>query len=125
QRITSMMAPTIVLEDGQPKVVLGSAGSNRIRSAILQVIVNVVDRGMGIKEAVEAPRIHFEDGTLQAEPGVDTEALGELAESGIPVVQWDRQNLFFGGCQAVGRDPGTGQLEGAGDPRRGGASVVV
>lgn len=125
QRITSMMAPTVVLEDGHPKLVLGSAGSNRIRSAILQVIVNSVDRGMSVESAVGAPRVHFESGIVQAEPGVDELALSDLAKGGHTVVQWDRLNLFFGGCQAVGRDPSTGELAGAGDPRRGGAVVIV
>ena len=55
---------------------LGSAGSNRIRSALLQTIVGVVDHGMQAREAVDAPRVHFEDGVLFAEPGID---LHELA----------------------------------------------
>ena len=59
ERVTSMMSPTIVLDDGEPAIVIGSAGSNRIRSAILQTIVNVIDRGMTIEDAVHAPRLHF------------------------------------------------------------------
>lgn len=124
-RVTSMMSPTIVLEDGEPVVVLGSAGSNRIRSAVLQVIVNVIDHRMPVEDAVRAPRVHFENGTVQAEPGVDESALTDLEHAGTPVVRWDRLNLFFGGCQAVGRDPRTDELEAAGDPRRGGAALVV
>lgn len=124
-RVTSMMAPTIVLSDGEPVLALGSAGSNRIRSAVLQTIVNVIDHGMTVEQAVRAPRLHFENGTVQAEPGVDSSELSELEDAGMPVVRWDRLNLFFGGCQAVGRDPQSGDLEGAGDPRRGGAVQVV
>lgn len=124
-RVTSMMSPTIVLEGGEPAIVVGSAGSNRIRSAVLQTIVNVVDRGMSIEEAVNAPRVHFEDGMVQAEPGIDELALEALQKAGTPVAQWDRRNLFFGGCQAVARDRASGELSGAGDPRRGGAVVVV
>ena len=52
----------VVLDDGAPELVLGSAGSNRIRSAILQVIVNAIDHGMDAQAAVDAPRLHFEDG---------------------------------------------------------------
>lgn len=125
ERVTSMMSPTIVLEDGEPTIVLGSAGSNRIRSAVLQTIVNVIDHGMRVDDAVRAPRVHYEDGTVQAEPGVDDDALRELEHDGTPVVRWDRANLFFGGCQAVGRDPRSGELEGAGDPRRGGTVEIV
>ena len=54
---------------------LGSAGSNRIRSAILQVIVNAIDHGMDAQAAVDAPRLHFEDGLVYAEPGIDGAAL--------------------------------------------------
>jgi gamma-glutamyltranspeptidase/glutathione hydrolase len=124
ERITSMMAPTVVLEDGAPRIVLGSAGSNRIRSAVLQTTVNVIDRGMGIEDAVHAPRVHFEEGRVQAEPGIDERALDVIEATGTPVVRWDRRNLFFGGCQAVGRDP-SGELAGGGDPRRGGAYLLV
>ncbi len=124
ERVTSMMSPTVVLDGGEPTLVLGSAGSNRIRSAVLQTIVNVVDRGMGVDDAVRAPRVHFENGMVQAEPGIDELALEQLQKAGTPVAQWDRANLFFGGCQAVGRERG-GELAGGGDPRRGGAFVVV
>ena len=65
RRLPSMMAPTVVLgTDGAPELALGSAGSNRIRSTLLQVIVNVIDRGMAAAEAVDAPRLHFEDGLV-------------------------------------------------------------
>lgn len=124
ERVTSMMSPTVVLEDDAPRIVIGSAGSNRIRSAVLQTIVNTIDHGMSIEDAVRAPRVHFEDGMVQAEPGIDELALEAIQKSGTPVAQWDRINLFFGGCQAVGRDTG-GALAGGGDPRRGGAYVLV
>ena len=76
---------------------------------------------MDATEAVNAPRIHFEDGVVQAEPGVDEDGLVRVEGRGVPVARWERQNLFFGGVQAVVRDPDTGELSGAGDPRRGGA----
>ncbi|HEX7290491.1 MAG TPA: gamma-glutamyltransferase [Conexibacter sp.] len=122
RRMPSMMAPTAVLRDGVPELVLGSAGSNRIRSAILQTIVAVVDRGLRAGEAVRAPRIHFEDGVVYAEPGI---ALAELEAAGHAVAPFRALNLFFGGVQAVERDPETGALSGGGDPRRGGAAVVA
>jgi gamma-glutamyltranspeptidase/glutathione hydrolase len=115
RRLPSMMAPTIVLADGAPELVLGSAGSNRIRSAILQVIVNVLDGGMDAQAAVDAPRVHLEGGVVYAEPGVDARELSET-------VSWFRErNLFFGGCQAVEARGFTG----GGDPRRGGAVVAA
>ena len=124
-RVPSMMSPTVVLRDGEIVLGLGSAGSNRIRSAVLQTVIRAVEEGMGPEEAVRAPRIHFEAGTVQAEPGVEEAALKRLEEKGIPVTRWQRQNLYFGGVQAVARDPAGGELSGGGDPRRGGAVVVV
>jgi gamma-glutamyltranspeptidase/glutathione hydrolase len=121
RRLPSMMAPTIVLRDGFPELALGSAGSNRIRSAVLQTIVRVIDEGLAAPEAVDAPRLHWEDGVVYAEPGIE---LATLIEAGRRVVPFRERNLFFGGAQAVQHDAGGGWY-GAGDPRRGGAAVVV
>jgi gamma-glutamyltranspeptidase/glutathione hydrolase len=125
RRIPSMMAPTVVLRDGQPEVALGSAGSNRIRSAILQTILAVVEGGLGAQDAVEVPRVHFEGGVVEAEPGVDPAGLDALEAEGWKVQRWHERNLYFGGVQAVARDPQTGALTGGGDPRRGGSAVLV
>jgi len=125
RRMTSMMAPTIVLRDGELEAGLGSGGSNRIRSAILQVILRLVADGMPAPDAVEAGRLHFEEGVVQAEPGVDPDALSRLEARGVPVARWRRRNLFFGGAHIVARDPETGQLAGGGDPRRGGAVALA
>jgi gamma-glutamyltranspeptidase/glutathione hydrolase len=119
RRMPSMMAPSIVMRDGAVELVLGSAGSNRIRSALLQTIVAVVDEGMGVRDAVDAPRVHFEDGVLFAEPGVD---LTEL-DSQTRIVRFAERNLFFGGVQAAQRRGSAST--GAGDPRRGGVAVSV
>jgi len=119
RRLPSMMSPTVVLRDGAPELVLGSGGSNRIRSAILQTVVNVVDRDMPVDEAVRAPRVHFEDGVVYAEPGVDLEG---VEATGHTVSRFRAPNLFFGGVHAVqAGDPPAG----GGDPRRGGAVVVA
>lgn len=125
RRVSSMMAPTVVLRDGRPEVALGSAGSNRLRSAILQTILGVVDEGLGAQEAVRRPRVHVENGVVDAEPGVDAEALAALEHGGRAVRRWRESNLYFGGVQAAARDHETGELSGGGDPRRGGAAVVV
>ncbi len=125
RRVSSMMAPTMALRDGEVLLGLGSAGSNRIRSAILQVAVKVLETGMDAGEAVRAGRVHFEADTVQAEPEVDPDGLDRLERRGVPVVRWKRQNLFFGGCQAVARDAAGGELSGGGDPRRGGSVVYA
>ena len=121
RRMPSMMSPTAVLRQGMPELVLGSAGSNRIRSAILQTIIRVIDDGFEAGEAVRAPRVHFEDGVVYAEPGIDTVA---LERAGRAIARFRELNLFFGGAQAAVRDE-RGQFSGGGDPRRGGAAVVV
>ena len=121
RRLPSMMAPTIVLRDGQPELALGSAGSNRIRSAILQTVIRVIDDGLRAPDAVQAPRVHFEDGVVYAEPGIDTSA---LEAAGRAIARFRERNLFFGGVQAVERDPSR-TFWGGGDPRRGGAAIVV
>jgi len=140
RRMPSMMAPSIVmLADrrsrgvprmgyrspigGEVELVLGSAGSNRIRSALLQTIVGVVDHGLSAVEAVGAPRAHFEDGIVYHEPGIELEDLLEELGQEREVVRFHGLNLFFGGVQAVQRRDG--ELIGAGDPRRGGVAVVA
>jgi gamma-glutamyltranspeptidase / glutathione hydrolase len=121
RRLPSMMAPTAVLRDGIPELVLGSAGSNRIRSAILQTIIRVVDDGLRAGDAVEAPRVHYEDGIVYAEPGIDT---ASLERAGRAIARFRERNLFFGGVQAAERDA-AGAFWGGGDPRRGGDAIVV
>ncbi len=121
RRMPSMMAPTVVVGEHGVELVLGSAGSNRIRSAIVQTILGVVDRGQAAAPAVDAPRLHFEDGTVFAEPGIPLDA---LRAEGRAVQAFRARNLFFGGVNAVQRSP-DGGLTGAGDPRRGGAAVAA
>jgi gamma-glutamyltranspeptidase/glutathione hydrolase len=124
-RVTSMMAPTLVVRDGDIELALGSAGSNRLRSAILQVIRYVLDYGFDVDEAVRRPRLHYEGGVLHAEGGFDEAALAELERRGYHLLRWKGVNLFFGGTQAVYRDPASGRLAGGGDPRRGGAAATA
>jgi gamma-glutamyltranspeptidase / glutathione hydrolase len=124
-RVPSMMSPTVVLRDGRPEVALGSAGSNRIRSAILQTILAVIDHGLPAQEAVSSSRLHVEGREVEAEPGVDPGALDRLERGDWTVRRWSERNLFFGGVQAVARNPETHELTGGGDPRRGGVATVV
>ncbi|MBK1724957.1 gamma-glutamyltransferase family protein, partial [Thiocystis violacea] len=117
-RISSMMAPTLLaLADGR-WVVTGSSGSNRIRSAILQVLINVVDFGLDLETAVAAPRIHVEGGLLNLEPPIDAAVRQRLAEHWPAIKLWNRPSVFFGGAHSVMLEP-DGRGGGAGDPRRG------
>ncbi len=119
RRMPSMMSPTIVLRDGELELGLGSGGSNRIRSAIVQTIVRSLADALDVQAAIEAPRLHFEAGLVHAEPGISATALARLGARGYEVIRWDQPNLFFGGVHAVAQRDGV--LQGGGDPRRGGA----
>lgn len=100
-RMSSMMAPTIVMRGERPEVVLGSGGSNRIRSAILQVIVNLLDHGLSVTDAVNEPRVHWDRTLFQAEKDVEAAALALVEQSGVPVNRWLDRNMYFGGVHTV------------------------
>lgn len=119
ERVGSMMSPSILLPaDGEP-VVLGSGGSERIRSAITQVLVGILDHGRSLPDAVAAPRIHWDGSTVQVEPGFDPQALEDLAAD-RPINVWQETDLFFGGVHAV-RPSGVR----VGDGRRGGSTDIA
>jgi gamma-glutamyltranspeptidase/glutathione hydrolase len=120
-RLPSMMSPSVVLAGDELVAGLGSGGSNRIRSAILQTVLRLFVERQEVADAVVAPRVHFEDGVVEAEPGIDEAALLRLEARGYGVSRWPERNVFFGGVHAVARDPATGELSAGGDPRRGGA----
>jgi gamma-glutamyltranspeptidase/glutathione hydrolase len=122
ERLPSMMTPTMVLDSGRPRLVVGSAGSVRLAGAIAQVTWRVL-RGEPVASAIDAPRLHVDGATLHLEGGWDDDAALALPQ-GWEQVRWEGRNLFFGGVSAVERRP-DGSLAAAGDPRRGGAGVVV
>jgi gamma-glutamyltranspeptidase/glutathione hydrolase len=119
QRVASMMAPSIVVDaDGSVRLVVGSGGSKRIRTALLQVVAGVIDQGRDLEEAVGAPRLHWDGERVHAEPGWSDAALAAV-EARRPVTRWTARDLYFGGVHAVG--PGAA----AGDPRRGGSIALT
>ncbi len=124
QRIPTMMTPAVILHQGQVRLVVGSGGSIRIRSAILQVLSNLLDFNMTLLAAVEAPRVHLEDGIFQCEWGYDSNAVDQLESIGYVVNRWDKRSIYFGGAHSVSRSE-AGKLVAAGDSRRGGAVSVV
>ena len=126
ERLTSMMAPSIVFSRGRPRLVLGSAGSVRLRGAIMQTVLNVIGHGLPVEEAVTRARVHLDEPIVQCEGGedVDRSALEGLERLGYELVRWRDRNLFFGGVSAV-EVCTDGTLAAAGDPRRGGHGVVV
>ena len=123
QRMTSMMAPSMLLCPGGRRIATGSGGSKRIRSAIVQVLVNLVDHGMSTEDAVSSPRVVLEEQRLSVEGGFRDRELAGLLERYPEHQLWEDVNLYFGGAHTV--ESRRGIFEGAGDPRRGGVCTVV
>jgi gamma-glutamyltranspeptidase/glutathione hydrolase len=116
-RMHSMMAPTLVLEDGALALALGAAGGTRLRTALLTVLAAIVDDGLGPQDAIERPRVHPAGDVVNAEPGADETVLTALESRGRVVRRWLELHHYFGGVSALGR-------AGAGaDPRRSGAAI--
>jgi gamma-glutamyltranspeptidase / glutathione hydrolase len=119
-RMASMMTPTIVLDTKGGVTALGSGGSNRIRTAMLQALLNLLVFEMRLDEAIAAPRLHVEGEKLSLEPGFPEESVKAVQSLCAEVEHWPDKNMFFGGVHAVRRSA-AGAPEGAGDERRGGA----
>ncbi len=119
QRVGSMMSPSLLIKNNEVKLVIGSGGSKRIRTAMSQVLTQVVDFNRHVQEAVDAPRLHWDGEQLQIEPGFPAEAIEQLQKQ-VACNEWKARGVYFGGVHAV--IPGK---EGAADPRRGGKVIEV
>ncbi|HUY99545.1 MAG TPA: gamma-glutamyltransferase, partial [Thermomicrobiaceae bacterium] len=122
KRILSSMSPTIVQKDGRPFMAIGTPGGVRIFGSVMQAIINVIDHGMTLQEAVEAPRLWDRGPVLELEQGFDDlaglmaamEARGHVVETPLKVA---------GGMNGVLVDPETGLLHGAACWRADGAPM--
>ncbi len=123
-RLASMMSPAVVLREDGSGLSLGTGGSNRIRSAMLQVLINLLDFGDTLEQAVARPRIHLEDRKLSLEGGFGAATVAALRHAVEHTHVWRDRNLFFGGVNAVELSA-TGQFNGASDPRRAGSVIVA
>jgi gamma-glutamyltranspeptidase/glutathione hydrolase len=127
--LSTMMAPTI-LRRGERRIALGSGGSNRLRNAILQVLVGLVEHGVDVETAVRASRIHLEPRGGHLRAAFESVGLAEgVANAIIAAYPHDPAifaalHLYFGGVHAAVAN-GDGSFTGAGDPRRGGAVAIV
>ena len=117
KRMPTLIAPSLLLDKlGNVELVIGSAGSNRIRSAIIQVMANYILKGLSLKDSIYHPRLHLEENFLHIEPGINID--NELNINSIKTNLFSNINLFFGGVNAVTEN------EAIADPRRGGSGIV-
>lgn len=124
KRISSMMAPSIIIKD-ELKIAMGSAGSNRLRSAILQTVINILDFGKSMKDAVNNPRLHFENNKLDIENGFPSKSIEKIKKEFPSVNIWKDKNLFFGGANCVMFNKNNNNFSGAGDVRREGVCLIA
>jgi gamma-glutamyltranspeptidase/glutathione hydrolase len=117
--LESRMAPSLAFDREGLALALGAAGATRLRTALASVLAGILDEGLEPEEAVARPRVHPTPDLVDAEPGVDDDALAALEAEGRTVRRWDSLHHYFGGVSCVGR---TGA---AGDPRRSGAGLVL
>ena len=113
-RMESMMAPSIAVDGDGLALAIGSAGGTRLRTALVGVAAGILDEGLEPVDAVTRARFHPVDRLVNAEPGVDEEALVRLERSGRRVRRWPALHHYFGGVSVIGRRGA------AGDPRRSG-----
>jgi gamma-glutamyltranspeptidase/glutathione hydrolase len=119
ERIPSMMAPTLVLDDEGAALAVGSAGGTRLRTALLTAALGVLDEGMAPQDAVDRSRVHPAGPVVNAEPGADEDGLAALEAAGRTVRRWPGRHHYFGGVSLVGR----GGV--AADPRRSGSAFLL
>jgi len=117
ERMQSMMAPTLAADSEGLSLAAGAAGGTRLRTALLGVVAGVLDEGLEPEAAVARPRVHPAPDVVNAEPGVDEQALAELEARGRNVRRWPEQHHYFGGVSLVSRRGA------AADPRRNGAAA--
>jgi gamma-glutamyltranspeptidase/glutathione hydrolase len=119
ERMESMMAPSLAFADDGIALAIGAAGGTRLRTALVGVAAGVLDEGLDPVEAVERGRFHRAGDVVNAEPGVDEQALSELERSGLQVRRWPAQHHYFGGVSLLSR------AGAAGDPRRSGHAATL
>jgi gamma-glutamyltranspeptidase/glutathione hydrolase len=129
KRPLSSMTPTIVVKDGKPFLVLGSPGSSKIITTVANVLMGVIDYGMNIQEAVNAPRFHHQwlPDELNVEQWFSPDTVGALRKAGYDVHfgLGDGADFspYWSDAECIATDPKTGERLGASDYRNGGKAV--
>ena len=126
KRPLSSMSPTLVLDPkNRPFMTIGSPGATRIIPAVALTISNVIDHGMTIQEAINAPRVaQFQSGKLNIEGRVSHESYNKLQEMGHEISVKDSYDAYFGGVHGIMMDYNTKTLHGGADPRRDGQAAA-
>jgi gamma-glutamyltranspeptidase/glutathione hydrolase len=122
KRMLSSMTPTIVTRDGRPVLIVGTPGGSRIITTVLQVVLNVLEFGMNVQEAVDAPRFHHQwspDEVLLEERAFPSDVVTALTALG----HHTRTSVDMGDVQAIAVDPASGVRYGASDPRHDGVAL--
>ena len=112
RRLPTMLSPIIITKDNKPKFIFGSGGSNRIRSANIQVILNLLIHKLNLKDAISNSRLHLEGDTLFHEPGI------KFSNNNLKIKAFNDKSLFFGGVNAVSKELAIA------DERRGGYGII-
>jgi gamma-glutamyltranspeptidase/glutathione hydrolase len=119
-RMSSNMCPLVVIDpDGRLAAAAGSAGASRIRTALVDTLLGVLIDGLDMPAAIARPRFHVVEDTVHAEPGVPDDELAALTAAGFRINRWPEMNHYFGGVTGIGFGGA------AGDPRRGGAGLLL
>lgn len=126
KRMLSSMTPTIILKDSKPFLLVGSPGGSTIITVVLQVILNCIDFGMNIQEAVNAPRIHhqwYPDIIYMEQFSVSNDVAENLLKMGYKLADRNKSFKILGSVQAIQVDQKSGIIYGASDPRRNGSAL--
>jgi len=118
------MTPALLVDAGGGVMALGTGGSNRIRTAMLQVIRHITAGEMDVEAAVMAPRIHVEGESVEVEDVGQEGHLLAAASTGRQLARFEGRHLYFGGVHSA-RRRGDGRFEAFGDPRRSGTGIVA
>ena len=119
ERMQSMMAPTVAVDDDGLVLAAGSAGGSRLRSALVQVLAGILDEGLDPVSAVERARLHPAGDVVHVEPGLPETVVPALEASGYRIRRWPGQHHYFGGTSVVARRGA------AADPRRSGLALTL
>ena len=119
------LSPSISTRDGRPVLALGTPGSYGIMQTQPQAMLQYIDFGLSLQQAVEAPRARVRDGNVvEVEDRLPADTIAALRTRGHDISAFpDSWTMWVGGMQAIARDPETGLMTGAADPRRDGYAI--